>query len=188
MRTPDRITVRALQNPRITSFLQKHDAIRHRFYEKVKASPQLRDFCEGIETFPPIGQLIGLKADDTLEQSNVRCRMDLPLDTREYALWHQDAHYTKLPDAITAWIPLQDTPFELGPLKVMPGSHKLGVLEHVRAPKSKRWFARPRHGEVRYIEMRKGDILLFHAHLLHSSSLNITDRVRFSVQARYSVI
>ena len=39
--------------------------------------------------------------------------------------------------------------------------------------------------EVRYIEMERGDVLFFHSCLLHSSGNNISDIIRFSLQARY---
>ena len=69
----------------------------------------------------------------------------------------------------------------------LPGSHTLGALEHDNVAIQKRRFPSGIfERDVRYIEMGKGDILLFHSLLLHSSGLNISDSCRFSVQARYS--
>jgi len=44
---------------------------------------------------------------------------------------HQDAHYVRLPDEfVTVWVPLGDCPVALGPLAVVPGSHRRGLLSH----------------------------------------------------------
>jgi hypothetical protein len=44
---------------------------------------------------------------------------------------HQDAHYVRLPDEfVTVWVPLGDCPIALGPLAVLPGSHRRGLLPH----------------------------------------------------------
>ncbi|MBE7424948.1 MAG: phytanoyl-CoA dioxygenase family protein [Ideonella sp.] len=44
---------------------------------------------------------------------------------------HQDTHYVRLPDEfVTVWVPLGDCPVALGPLAVVPGSHRRGLLPH----------------------------------------------------------
>jgi hypothetical protein len=44
--------------------------------------------------------------------------------------WHVDQYYWPLGSAatVTAWIPLQDTPVEMGPLSFASGSHRLPLL------------------------------------------------------------
>jgi hypothetical protein len=117
-------------------------------------------------------------------------RIDLPLVTRELAVWHQDHFYVKGNRRIvTAWIPLQDTSYREGCLMVMPGSHELGYLPHTNEALGKRHyptgiFERP----VRYVEMRRGDALMFHALMLHSSSVNLSEHARLSIQARYTLL
>ena len=60
-------------------------------------------------------------------RSKIPLRFDLPGVSRELAIWHQDYWYVKgNVDVVTAWVPMQDTPYELGCVMVMPGSHKLG--------------------------------------------------------------
>lgn len=172
---------KAIRQARVTALLEDDPDTRERFYERVKELGGLANFAASVassitESFP-IGPVI---------QSLTRCRMDLPMDVREYAIWHQDVYYTKRPDALTIWVPLQDMRDELGPLKVMPKTHKLGALKHFKSPRSKRFFVpcASHSAEVRYVDMCKGDALLFDAHLLHSSSLNHSLRTRFSVQIR----
>jgi hypothetical protein len=44
---------------------------------------------------------------------------------------HQDAHYVRTGNFfVTVWVPLGDCPLELGPLAVLPGSHRRGLLPH----------------------------------------------------------
>ncbi|MBK6632542.1 MAG: phytanoyl-CoA dioxygenase family protein [Betaproteobacteria bacterium] len=117
-------------------------------------------------------------------------RIDLPGVTRELAVWHQDYRYVRgNTDIITAWVPLQDTPYVRGCLMVMPGSQELGIIEHDHEVLGKRHSPSGVFGrEVRYVEMRRGDLLLFHSLLLHSSTLNMSPTVRLSIQARYSAL
>jgi ectoine hydroxylase-related dioxygenase (phytanoyl-CoA dioxygenase family) len=53
--------------------------------------------------------------------------------TPAYVLWHQDGKYFFLEPHlhVTAWIALSNASEESGCVHVLPGSHKLGELEHV---------------------------------------------------------
>ncbi len=48
------------------------------------------------------------------------------------AAWHQDVTYFDLEprDMVTPWVALSDAPQESGCMEVVPGSHKLGQLQH----------------------------------------------------------
>lgn len=97
-------------------------------------------------------------------------RIDLPFETSELAYWHQDFFYVRGdPQTITAWIPLQDTPFERGCLGVMPGSHLDGSLPHDLIIGKRHVPRSALSREIRLVEMAAGDLLLFHSHLVHSS-------------------
>lgn len=107
---------------------------------------------------------------------------------------HQDYYYIKNePNTmIAASITLEKTDEENGCLWVIPGSHKLGLLPH-GAVKN---LAEHEHhtSETEDIDltqeipviMEKGDILIFHNLLIHSSTLNrSTDRWRRSYVCHY---
>jgi ectoine hydroxylase-related dioxygenase (phytanoyl-CoA dioxygenase family) len=82
---------------------------------------------------------------------------------------------------------MQDTEYIHGCLSVMPKSHTLGPISHGQKVIEKRDLPSAIYDrEVRYVEMKKGDLLLFHSCLLHSSSLNLSTVTRYSIQARYS--
>jgi ectoine hydroxylase-related dioxygenase (phytanoyl-CoA dioxygenase family) len=122
--------------------------------------------------------------------SKIPFRIDVPREIKELAVWHQDHFYVKGNTSIvTAWIPMQDTNYLNGCLSVMPGSHKLGPVEHDVTVLAKRHFPSAHlDREIRLVEMKKGDVLLAHSCLLHSGNINLSDAPRYSVQARYTLL
>jgi ectoine hydroxylase-related dioxygenase (phytanoyl-CoA dioxygenase family) len=175
----------SLHGPDIAEFLAGDRAMEQALYEGVRRTPLLEAMCTDPEIARAVTGLIG-EPSGLLEK--IVLRIDLPMVLREVAVWHQDYFYVRGNlDTVTAWMPLQDTPFELGCLMVMPGSHELGPVPHDRRVLGKRDFASGIFGrEVRYVEMKRGDALLFNALLFHSSGLNVSSEIRYSVQARYS--
>jgi len=154
-------------------------------YDGIRLFPWLKEFSLSPAITQGVTALLG---DRVGLMEKIVFRIDLPGVTRELAVWHQDFFYVKGNEQIvTAWIPLQDTAYENGCLMVMPGSSRLGPLDHDRKILGKRHFpSNIFERDVRYVPMKRGDLLFFNALMLHSSGVNISDRVRFSVQARYS--
>jgi ectoine hydroxylase-related dioxygenase (phytanoyl-CoA dioxygenase family) len=163
-------------------FLLDHREIERQLYDEVRALPVLEHFC--------LSEAITARAAELLDGpigllAKIPVRIDLPNTIRELAVWHQDYHYVRgNEEIVTAWVPLQDTRFVHGCLMVMPGSHKLGVLKH--DTEIRHFPSTIFEREVRYVEMERGDLLFFSSLLLHSSGLNLSDRARLSIQARYS--
>lgn len=111
--------------------------------------------------------------------------------------WHQDKSYW--PDAnsnpvITVWIPLVDSTHENGCLHVIPGTHHKPVLsfhadtysgtgyteldeEHTRPHAARR--------EIVPLPVSAGTAILFNDRLMHMSTPNNSDHVRWSVDLRY---
>lgn len=132
-----------------------------------------------------IRNILGVNEVDLLEK--MPFRIDVPEDMSQLAVWHQDHFYVGGdPRTITAWIPFQDVPFQLGCLSVMPGSHKQGPIEHDNIVLAKRHFpGKIFDQEVRMVEVSKGDVVFFDGCLLHSGGMNLGNRVRYSMQPRY---
>jgi hypothetical protein len=110
---------------------------------------------------------------------------------------HQDGYYiTDADDVWTVWLPLVPCPLELGPLALIPGSHRNGLRPHapchlgvpalmsVAPPRiqgpgeiSPPWFA---------AGMSPGDALLFRSHTIHGALPNRHERhLRVSIDLRY---
>jgi hypothetical protein len=175
----------SLHSSKLATYLLENRASEETLYKHVREYPWLLD----VSLSPKIlSQIANLFQSEFGVFAKIPLRIDLPLVTRELAIWHQDFHYVRGNiETLTAWIPLQDTPYELGPLMVMPRSHHSGPLDHSIELLGKKQIPSDIFDrEIRYVEMNRGDVLLFHSCLLHSSSLNISTHVRFSIQARYS--
>ena len=106
---------------------------------------------------------------------------------------HQDYHY--FPHAkntmMAAIIHLTDATEEMGCIRVVPGSHKEGVLETYKSPSGKNpaLFLDPEKHPVDSalpLTAKRGDVVCFSYLTIHGSAINSSDRVRKTVlvQAR----
>ncbi|XKE45433.1 phytanoyl-CoA dioxygenase family protein [Halomonas organivorans] len=88
-------------------------------------------------------------------------------------------------NAAVAWVPLMDIPRSLGGLRVIPGSHKNGLVSesfqdgfgYVEIEDESRFVD---------VETQCGDVLIFSAFLVHGSGDNTTDTPRWSCHFRYN--
>jgi ectoine hydroxylase-related dioxygenase (phytanoyl-CoA dioxygenase family) len=111
--------------------------------------------------------------------------------------WHQDYGYWyknqfMFPDQlISVMVALTEANKKNGCLQIIPGSHKLGRVNH--------GFAGEQVGAdmvmvenalktmpLLYCELEPGDTLIFHSNLLHRSEANLSDRPRWSIISCYS--
>ena len=109
--------------------------------------------------------------------------------------WHQDKSYW--PDAnanpvITVWIPLVDSTHENGCLHLIPGTHKKRAVRHGVEEYSGTGFleiepaeVEKRRKEIIALPMKAGSAVFFNDRLIHSSTPNKSDHVRWSVDLRY---
>lgn len=164
----------AVNNPEIVSSI----------YREVADLSACIKLAQSISIKSAIQTLIGDKAKI---YSKIPLRIDAPLVTKELAVWHQDDFYVKgAPNEITAWIPLQDTPMHLGALSVIKKSHHFGKLAH-----DIRWGKKAMpYGvydtSINIVEMKRGDVLLFDSYLLHTSNINFSNLIRYSIQIRFT--
>lgn len=101
--------------------------------------------------------------------------------------WHQDNAYNGLADAhFQFWIALTAMSETNGGLWLQPGSHKLGLLPHVRLSNHVR-CARPAEN-ARLILAEKGDVVLFSSLLLHQTKPNESRAERCAYIVEYMSI
>lgn len=87
-------------------------------------------------------------------------------------------------ETFTAWMPLHDCPEELGPLRILEGSHFFGL--------------QPTAGRTGYIpsgaergghwvggQINAGDVLIFHSLTVHQAAPNRSDQLRISLDCRF---
>ncbi len=101
--------------------------------------------------------------------------------------WHRDrwSHVPKgagyeRPFSMNAISYLQDLTDEYGPLRVIPGSHRKGITL------SKEELTHP-HADELIIHMKAGDVVLTHNGMLHSGSLNTSEKVRYCFSVYYNL-
>jgi hypothetical protein len=113
--------------------------------------------------------------------------------------WHQDYGYwyqngVLLPDLVTAFIAVDPCTIENGCLQVIDYSHRCGRIEHkltgdqagADRDRVEELLKRPSQFPLRHVEMAPGDVLFFHANLLHRSDQNTSDHPRWSMICCYN--
>ncbi len=117
-------------------------------------------------------------------------RITFPTRQEESTPPHQDFPLIKgATRTYTVWMPLGDCPRTLGGLRILPGSHKPGLRQHV-----------PMRGtggtglvledklEWHSGDMEIGDVLLFHSHTVHAALPNVSGKyLRISMDNRYQL-
>jgi len=170
--------------PELIEFFNDNKEEESKVYEKMLESSAVLKISQEKEIVDPIKNLLGQECGLF---KHVPFRIDIPFWTQELAYWHQDHQYVKgNTNTITAWIPFQDTNYIHGCLSIMPKSHLLGIVKHDLKIGKKFVPSDIFNNEIHMVEMKKGDILLLHALLLHSSNLNVSDQIRYSIQPRYT--
>lgn len=110
--------------------------------------------------------------------------------------WHQDYGYwyqngVLFPLLTSAFIAVDPATRENGCMQVIKGSHNLGRIEHVLAG-DQAGADQARVEEILkvlplvYVEMAPGDVLYFHANLLHRSDQNRSENPRWSMICCYN--
>ncbi|MBN9657006.1 MAG: phytanoyl-CoA dioxygenase family protein [Acidobacteria bacterium] len=110
--------------------------------------------------------------------------------------WHQDYGYwyqngVLSPDLCSASIAVDRATRENGCLQVVPGSHKLGRIDHLLTGEQagadrERVDAILQRFPLVHVEMERGDVLFFHSNLLHRSDENRSEHPRWSMICCYN--
>jgi hypothetical protein len=178
------LTLRDAHSGEVANKLGTDLSLQSGVYNAIRKPDWLLNFSSTSALCDIIRELLG---QHIVLMSKIPFRIDVPQETKELAVWHQDYFYVRgNTDIVTAWIPMQDTNYTNGCLSVMPGSHLLGPLEHDGRIGKRHFPTKHLNREIRLVEMKKGDALLFHSALLHTGNLNFSNAVRYSVQPRYS--
>ncbi|HET9086899.1 MAG TPA: phytanoyl-CoA dioxygenase family protein [Acidobacteriaceae bacterium] len=110
--------------------------------------------------------------------------------------WHQDYGYwyqngVLFPDLTSAYIAVDRASRQNGCLQVIRGSHRLGRIDHVltgdqAGADMERVQEILKRLDLIYVEMEPGDVLFFHANLLHRSDQNHSEHPRWSMICCYN--
>lgn len=148
--------------------------------------PLLQHWGGGAQLAQPLRQLLGDPV--LLVQAHHNCIMTKQPAYSSATGWHRDIRYWSYqrPELVSAWLALGDETVENGCLWVVPGSHLLPIAADRF---DERLFLRPEHPanvpllqQAQAVPLRAGDVLLFHANLLHAAGRNST------LQSKYSLV
>ena len=116
-----------------------------------------------------------------------------PANKPGFVSWHQDANYWGLEphDVLTAWIAFTPSLRENGCMRILPGSHLKGSLEHKDTFSKDNLLTRGQEISVEVDEKEAKDIILspgqmslHHVSLVHGSDPNTSsvDRIGFAIR------
>ena len=152
--------------------------------ERVLADPRFAAVGDCAELLTVLEALF---AGPVLTRRGDICRLALPSATHLTTPPHQDHWYTGgTMNLWTVWIALTETPIELGPLAVLPGSHLSGLLPHAGHGAGRQGVRATDEEEFAAAPLAAGDAIFFNCLTVHRALPNVTrDRVRLSVDYRY---
>jgi ectoine hydroxylase-related dioxygenase (phytanoyl-CoA dioxygenase family) len=141
------------------------------------------DFARTVLTRPDVIGLVSAVAG-----GNLWISMDQAVTKHPGAgvfRWHQDNGYNQLKrEHFQLWIALTPTRRQNGALKLVPGSHKRGLLTHVYKGVGQMEVDEV-VGEHTTIDADAGDVILFSSLMLHCTGPNEADSKRVAYVAEY---
>lgn len=109
----------------------------------------------------------------------------------KFVSWHQDLTYWGLEggrdDVVSVWLALSDASERAGCMRMVPGSHLVGMAEHVNTYSPDNVLSRgqtiPGVDETRAVAvpLRPGQMSLHHGWVFHASHPNVTDDRRIGL-------
>ena len=116
-----------------------------------------------------------------------------PPHDSSYASWHQDSVYSglHLTPSVSAWVALTPSHPANGCMRVIPGSHKAGLLNHTNLQDESNLLRRGEQlttvDESRAVDvvLRPGEMSLHHSTIIHGSNPNTSGEPRIGFIVRF---
>lgn len=151
------------------------------------------DWAHGIVTHDVLLDVVEAILGDDILVYGTLVFWKQPHDSR-YASWHQDSFYSglHLTPSTSAWIALTPSHPANGCMRVIPGSHKLGLLEHENTPdpnllnrRGERIKLSVNESDATDIILRPGQLSLHQSTIVHGSNPNTSNEPRIGFIVRY---
>lgn len=168
---------------------------RTSFYRGLRYLPSLATLASS-DVLTGLSWQLGLAMPAVMHSNNIR--MDMPNEVQHLFHWHQDILYLLGSlNSVTYWLPLGKVDAHHGGIALIPGSHRQGISPvrytpggepsptKVMSPKDLALVNEPTTGGDA-IEVHLGDLVVFSQLILHKSTPNYSDKVRWTVQIRHS--
>ncbi len=156
-------------------------------YDQVNRLPWMHNFASNELLINFARQLL---SENIAIHSRLNIVMSPPGEEWHLARWHQDSYYNQS-NHLVAYVPLQDATPNNGSLQIAEGNHLDGLLPHDDIRPDNKWIAINKSAvsgfnNVRMLDLKKGDLLLFDGNLPHTATLNNSDCARFAITIRFS--
>lgn len=160
-----------------------------RILQAASRSPLIMNWAKGWRLRQCLVQLLG--EGIYLSQAHHNCIMTKQPRFSSVTGWHRDSRYWNFerPDLVSVWLALGRETTGNGCLKLLPGSHRwlisqdqLDVDQFFRTdlPENEKLLT-----QAVSIQLRIGDVLLFHSNLFHAAGCNQTTQTKFSMVFTY---
>jgi ectoine hydroxylase-related dioxygenase (phytanoyl-CoA dioxygenase family) len=114
--------------------------------------------------------------------------------SRQTVGWHQDSYYWPMAPhhSVTAWLAFTDVDGGNGAMRIVPGSHRAGVIQHQRSTQTDSILTLElekgsfREDSAVALCLRAGEVSLHDDAAVHGSPTNPSDRWRIGLTIRYS--
>ncbi len=181
--------------------LMEGQAVLHPVHEEMAEYAPVYDDIQCLEafhTFAHRNDLMGVMQEvlgPTVFPHPLKiCRIGFPEHYEATTPPHQDYPNNQGTTNLTAaWIPVGDIPMDLGPVAVLRGSHRFGVLPlggHMGPGRRQAKVPRKMLEELRWVttDFEAGDVLVFNSLTVHAALYNLTEfDLRLSVDFRYQL-
>lgn len=150
------------------------------------------DWAWQLATHPRLVETLELLLDAPVRLTSSRIFYKHP-HSPAFVGWHQDGITERLDDARVpaVWLGLTEATIENGCLRVVPRSHRLGLLPHALRPDPRNLSAGGTSADTPLeppldVVMRAGEMSVHHPLVLHASNPNRSDGARIGFSATYS--
>lgn len=119
-----------------------------------------------------------------------------PSTNDKFVAWHQDTMYWGLepPFALTVWLAIDDVDTENGCMRVIPRSHKLGLLPHRTSGREGNLLGEDQEIDAALFDepsavdfcLKAGFASVHHGELIHGSNPNCSTRRRCGMTIRFT--
>jgi co-chaperonin GroES (HSP10) len=181
---------------KLIEFRKKDPKLFGAIYDSLKTSLTLTQLVSDDKIVDNVAKFLNVKPSD-ISISEPMCRLDVPNDKRNALEWHQERSFFPQnrdgSHSLVCWIPLTNVTDEMGTIHISPESHKGGLIIPERNEKkngsSTRQISVPEEHIKKYedltVPVDVGDVVFLNMLLFHRSGVNISDKIRYAVQARF---
>ena len=190
--------------------LEPHEVLRYRAaYDRLEAdaaargqkarptnlhhqSPEVWELATHPRVLGAIESIVG--PDVVLISSGFFAKQ--PRSDDQFVAWHQDTTYWGLepPFALTVWIAIDDSDIANGCMRVIPATHRRGLLPHAKSDRPGNLLAHNQAIEPGHVDeskavdfvLKAGWASIHHGELVHGSNPNRSTRRRCGMTVRFT--